>query len=138
MLPRGSSPYRSISFGSLSGQFMVISNSAFISIAPVFATGLISANAMNTMNARPITTLNNMSVNGTNVPSSGLPSGSSSSMAGALERRDDMHLGHFGDLVEQIHHAGGQEKILKFQQQRGGDASHGYVQRDRHAAAHAG
>src|SRR5690349_6443804 len=115
---------------------MVISSSAFISIAPVFATGLISAKAMNTMNAKPITTLNSMSVNGTNVPSSGLPSGSSSSMAGALERRDDVNLGHFGDLVEQLHHPGGQEKVLKFQQQRGGDTGHGNVQRDRHAAAH--
>src|SRR3954452_11599804 len=125
-----------MSFRSLSGQFMVISSSAFISIAPVFAAGLISAKAMNTMNAKPITTLNSISVNGTNVPSSGLPRGSSSSMGSTLKRGDDVHLGHLGDLVEQFHDAGGQKEILKLQQKSRGDTRHGDVKCNRHASAH--
>ncbi len=55
---------------SLSGQFMVISNSAFNSTAPVLAVGFISEKAIKTMNAKPMTTLNSISVNGTKVPSS--------------------------------------------------------------------
>src|ERR1700722_17321446 len=102
----------SMSVGSLSGQFMVIRNSAFISTAPVLAVGLISEKAMNTMKVRPSTTLNSMSVNGTKVPSSLLCRGSDSSIAVALEYRDDVNFRHFRDRVDQIHHAHAEEVIL--------------------------
>src|SRR3984885_9295885 len=112
----------SMSVGSLSGQFMVIRNSAFISTAPVLAVGLISANAMNTMNVRPSTTLNSMSVNGTKGPPSLPCSGSSSNIAVALEHRDDMDLGHLGYGVHQFHNGHAKEEILQLEQKGGPDA----------------
>src|ERR1700761_346160 len=115
----------SISFGSLSGQFMVIRNSAFISTAPVFAVGLISENAINTINVRPSTTLNSMSVNGTKVPSSLGCRKSDSSIAVPLEHRDDVDFGHFRNRIDEIGNAHAEKVILKLQHEGGANTGHG-------------
>src|SRR5579871_3358157 len=104
-----------MSFGSLSGHVMVMSTSAFMSMTPVFAVGLISENAVNTMKTRPSRTLNRMSVNGTKVPSSLPDQVSDSSIAVALERRYDMHFGEFGNAGEQFADTLVEVKILQLQ-----------------------
>src|SRR5579864_9819314 len=121
-----------MSLGSSSGQFIVMRNSPLMSTAPVFAVGLISEKAMNTMKAKPSRTLNSISVNGTKVPSS-LPSGKSwSFIAVMLQRGDDMHFGHFGNGVEEIDDRLIEEEVLQLQQKRGPDAGHRYVERGGH------
>src|ERR1700744_5145428 len=120
----------SMSLVSLSGQFMVIRNSALRSTAPLLAVGRMSANAMNTMNVRPSTTLNSISVKGTKVPSSLLFRGSSWSIRVALQDGDDVNLRHLGDGVDEIHHAHTEKVVLQFENQRRAYSRHRDVKRN--------
>src|SRR6185503_10290326 len=113
--------------------------SAFKSTVPALASGLISANAMKTMTAKPSKALNRISVNGTKVPSSLAPAKRSSSCIGAaLQPRDHVDLSDLGDFGEQLSDRLVEEVVLDLEQKGAGDAGDGDVEGDRHAAAHAG
>src|SRR6478736_5712438 len=123
-----------------SGQVVVMMNSALVSMMPDLASGRISAKATNTIIVKPRSTLNRMSVNGTKVPSS--PSAPvkrlGPSIVAPLDGRDDMDLGNLGDGREQLADGAVELEVLELEDQRGADAGNGDVQRNRHAAGHAG
>src|SRR6266702_4795796 len=104
-----------MSLGSLSGQFIVMMNSAFKSTAPVFADGLMREKAVKTMKAKPSSTLKSMSVNGTNVPSSLLAERVYSSIDAILEGGNNVHLRDLGNAIEKLEKRLVQEEVLELQ-----------------------
>src|SRR3984893_8017377 len=130
-----------MSSGLLSGQLTVIRYSALRVTLPVFISGLMSANEMNTIMEKPISTLSSMSVNGTKVPSSLPPKRLSSRNIGTArarhQRRDYVYLGHLGDLAEEVSDGFIEEVVRQLQEQRRANTGDGDIQRDCHAAGHA-
>src|SRR6478609_10660418 len=131
-----------MSSGLLSGQVTVIRYSALRSTFPIFFSGRISDNATKAIIAKPIRTLSKMSVNGTNVPSSLPPNRLNSLNIGTYcarhQRREYVDLGHLGDLAEEVTDCLVQKIIRQLQEQCGPNTRNGDVQRDCHAAGHAG
>src|ERR1044071_5872820 len=126
-----------MSSGLLSGQFTVIRYSALRVTLALFISGLMSANEMNTMMEKPISTLSSMSVNGTKVPSSlPLPKRLSSRNIGTARARrqhwDYVHLGHLGNLAEEVSDGFIQEVVRQLQEQCRADAGDGDIQRNCH------
>src|SRR4051812_6726752 len=131
----------SMSSGLLSGQLAEIRYSALRVTLALFISGLMSANEMNTIMEKPISTLSSMSVNGTKVPSSLPPKRLSSRNIGTprarRQHRNYVHLGHLCDVAEEVGDGFIEEVVRQLQEQRRANTGDGDIQRNCHAAGHA-
>src|SRR5580692_11304083 len=110
-------------------------NSALMLTALASASGLISENAMNSITEKPSRALNRMSVNGTKVPSSPCPvKRLGSCIARTLQHGDEIDLRGIDDDAEQFLDRVVQHVVLELQDERAGDASNRYAERDGHAS----
>src|SRR5207342_583684 len=133
MLPTGSSAYRSISSGWLSGQVRVMMNSALVSILPDFASGFITNSAMKKRKATTCSALNSMTLNGSNFSRGYFPT---LSIDFPLENGHDENLGEVGGKPEQLRRRPIEHVILRLHQDRADKATERGVHRDGHAVAH--
>src|SRR5271165_3059654 len=134
MLPTASCTNRSRSSGWLSGQSIVMMNSAFEAILPSLASGDIARSARKKRNATTCNALNNITLKGSKGSSRGYSPNSSSMRP--FQRRNDTGLGESYRAREHLRGRGVEHVILHLQENRPDKAGERRVHRHRHAVAH--
>src|ERR1700733_10017745 len=134
ILPTGSCTNMSRSSGWLSGQSMVMMNSAFESILPSVASGLIASRAMKNKKAIPCSALNSITLKGSNGSSRGYRP--KSSFMNAFQRGNDAGFGQCDGLRKYPRRRRVEHVVLYLQQDRTDQAGKRRIHRYRHAVAH--
>src|SRR5436305_9757441 len=112
---------------------MVMMNSAFESILPSVASGLIAKSAMKNRKAITCSALNSITLKGSNGSSRGYRP--KTSCMDAFQRRNDAGFSQGDGLRKHPRRRRGEHVILDLQENRTDQASQRRVHRDRHAVA---
>src|SRR5947209_5204730 len=134
MLPAGSCTNMSRSSGWLSGQSMVMMNSALESILPSVASGLIAKSAMKNRKAITCSALNSITLKGSNGSSRGYRP--NSSFMNAFQCGNDAGFGQCDGLRKHARRRRVKHVVLNLQQDRADQTGKRGVHRNRHAVAH--
>src|SRR3954465_1698483 len=134
MLPAGSCTNMSRSSGWLSGQSMVMMNSALESILPSVASGLIASSAMKNRKAITCSALNSITLKGSN--GSSREYRPKSSFMDAFQRGNDAGFGQCNGLRKYPRRRRVEHVVLDLQQDRTDQPGKRGIHRYRHAVAH--